>query len=134
VSWAAGRALHVLRGPDLCARVGREREILYRFGHDDTSRRTVAGKSTRDLEDLAPAIRYTFYQDHRGKARAELLRACMAIQSVLRLGIAGAIVSWFLGARPCDVPAQPSPEFIGLASGGAWVSSETSMGIERVAT
>jgi GT2 family glycosyltransferase len=79
---------------DLCARVGREREILYlasatTIHHGGRSR----AKSTRDLEDLAPAIRYTFYQDHRGKARAELFRACMAIQSVLRLGIAGVIVA-----------------------------------------
>jgi len=79
---------------DLCARVGREREILYLASattvhHGGRSR----ARSTRDLEDLAPAIRYTFYQDHRGKARAEVLRACMTIQSALRLGIAGLIVA-----------------------------------------
>ena len=79
---------------DLCARVGRSWEILYlssasTIHHGGRSR----AQSTRELEDLAPAIRYTFYQDHRGKGRAELLRACLAIQSLFRLGIAGLMIA-----------------------------------------
>ena len=79
---------------DLCARVGREWEILYLASattvhHGGRSR----AQSTRELEELAPAIRYTFYRDHRGKARAELLRACLAVQSLFRLGIAVLMVA-----------------------------------------
>jgi GT2 family glycosyltransferase len=86
---------------DLCARVGRSWGILYLASattvhHGGQSR----AQSARELEDLAPAIRYTFYRDHRGKARAELLRACLAVQSLFRLGIAGLMVALVPHASP----------------------------------
>ena len=86
---------------DLCARVGREWEILYlasatTIHHGGRSR----AQSTRELEDLAPAIRYTFYQDHRGKVRAEVLRACLAVQSLFRLGIAALLIALVPPASP----------------------------------
>jgi GT2 family glycosyltransferase len=74
---------------DLCARVGKQLTILYlssavALHHAGRSR----AQSTRELDELAPVIRYTFYRDHRGRVRAAILRACLVFQNVVRLGIA----------------------------------------------